>query len=96
MHAFARVAYAYKWTHAEILKLTTRLFFRYLHEIDRVKAEEQLMRIEASILPHQKQDKIRVVMNKYVRCVEGQTRVATQSERNIEASWEKLRRNKRR
>jgi len=91
MHAFAQVAYTDGWTHAEILVLKTRLFFSYLHEASILHVEEQMSRIEASFLPHQKKELAQKVMNKYTAYLRSKSSIFVDTKK-IEASWDKLRR----
>lgn len=46
------VASTYGWTHQEILALTARQFFLYLHQITKLNAIKQLRDFEVSLMPH--------------------------------------------
>lgn len=88
MFSFARIAKEFGWTHEEILRLTTRQFFLYLRNIDKLEAHRQLLTIEAASFPQMKKSDREEVRRHYTVIAEGKK--STQKKR-VDKSWSVLR-----
>jgi hypothetical protein len=86
--SFARIAREFGWTHMEILRLTTRQFFLYLRNIDKLEAHKQLLAIEAASFPQMKKTGQEEIKRHYIVITEG--RKSTQKKR-VDESWSVLR-----
>jgi hypothetical protein len=86
--SFARIAREFGWTHMEILRLTTRQFFLYLRNIDKLEAHKQLLAIEAISFPQMKKSDREELKRHYIVITEG--RKSTQKKR-VDKSWSVLR-----
>jgi len=78
------LASAFGWTHQDILKLTVRQFMRYLDEIPKVTARQQIRGLEVSSYPHMEERGRKNVDRYYSRIL----RPITQ--RDIDSAWDSL------
>lgn len=81
---FARLARVFKWSDAQILKLTASKFNAWLREANRILAEEQLRAIEASAFPHMEKSAKEKLWKSYLETINPKSEKQKQVERRRE------------
>ena len=88
MFSFARLAKEFGWTHREILQLTTRQFFLYLRNVDKLEAHHQSLAFEAASIPHMKKGDREKVQQRYIDIAQGGR---STYKKRVDDAWSTLR-----
>lgn len=86
----ALVASIYGWTHDYIMKLPTRVLFRYYNRIPAIEARGQLMSFESSMFPHQTAHVKLGMFNKYLNLYASDKQTSKEKTERINKNWKSL------
>ena len=81
---FGMLAATYGWTHRDILNLTVQQFMRYIGEVPKIEARNQIRRIESSSYPNMDKNARKKIDRYYSQIL----RPLTQND--INSTWDML------